>query len=446
MNNPITPENATETIAKLMLADVQPLIVDIEKSEGNRLYDAKGKRFYLDCFSYFASNPLGHNHPKMFEAEFEKKLLRVARTKPASSDFHTVEMAEFVDAFSRYALSPEFNHLFLVEGGAVAVENALKAAFDWKVRLNQKKASSAKGSKGEVGSKVIHFKQAFHGRCGYTLALTNTADPRKTKYFPKFDWPRITNPKITFPLEGENLNTVIALEQQAEAEMLEVLNREAEDVAAIIIETIQGEGGDNHFRPEFHRKLRSFADRYDVMLIYDEIQCGAGLTGKMWAYQHYDLKPDMLTFGKKLQVCGMMVGPRIESVENHVFKEASRINSTWGGNLVDMVRAQRYLEVIDQDSLVENAKDCGDYLLQCLCNMQKKYPQILSNARGLGLMCAIDVASAELRDKTQKNVFKHGAIILKCGVQSLRFRPALTFSKKEVDELIGILEEAVRDL
>ncbi len=437
----IIPEAANEIISQVMLPDVSPVIVDLEKSSGNQIYDSKGKRFYLDCFSYVASNPIGHNHPGMFEAEFEKKLLRAARNKPSSSDFHTIEMAEFVETFQRLAMKNDFQHLFLIEGGANAVENALKTAFDWKVRLNQ-----ARGIKEEKGTKIIHFEQAFHGRGGYTLSLTNTADPRKTKFFPKFEWPRIINPKIHFPQDEKSKKETLELEEKAYSQIETAFEENPNDIAAIIIETIQGEGGDNQFRKEFHQNLRKIADEKAVMLIYDEVQCGVGLTGKMWAYEHYGMIPDIVCFGKKTQVCGIMVGRKVEQVENHVFKEASRINSTWGGNLVDMVRSQRYLEIIEAENLIENARIVGDYFKTKLINLCEKYPRLYDNPRGLGLMCAIDVESVEKRDQIYKAIFENGAIILKCGINSLRFRPALNFSTKEVDQLLEIIEKVSRTL
>lgn len=433
----ITPENASERIAEVMLPDVYPIIIDLERSSGNRLFDSRGKRTYLDCFSYVASNPVGHNHPLMFDAEFERKLLRSARSKPSSSDFYTLEKAEFVETFRRLCMPEGMNHLFLVEGGAVAVENAMKAAFDWKIRLNQ-----SRGEAGEKGTKIIHFREAFHGRCGYTLSVTNTADPRKTKFFPKFDWPRITNPKMRFPQTADAIAEVEALEKQALAEIDAAYAEHGTDIAAILIETIQGEGGDNHFRPEFLRSLRRIADERDTLLIFDEIQCGGGATGTMWAWQGYGVTPDIICFGKKFQVCGIVVSKRIEEVEHHVFAEASRINSTWGGSLVDMVRATRYLEIVERERLLENAASVGKYFLERLAGLAAGAPQQFSNPRGRGMYLALDVVNAKLRDGIVQETFKQGAIILRCGVSSLRFRPSLTFSRAEVDELVEILERA----
>lgn len=432
----ITAENATERIAQHMLADGFPFVLDIERSKGNHLFDAISKRLLLDCFTFIASNPLGYNHPKLNNPEFEKKLLRVAKLKVSNSDLYTAEMAEFVETFAQVAMPKEMKYLFFVEGGTMAVENAIKTAFDWKVRLN-----FAKGIKEEKGTKILHFKEAFHGRSGYCLSLTNT-DPRKTKYFPKFDWPRVKNPKIRFPL-ADNLADVEAAERQSLAEIEAAFEQNPDDIAAIITESVQGEGGDNHFRAEFHQALRRLADKHEAMLIYDEVQAGMGLTGKMWAYQHYGVIPDIIAFGKKAQVCGIMVGPRVDLAKDNVFVEASRINSTWGGSLVDMVRCQRYLEIIEQDGLVQNAAKVGAYFQEKMLDLQSKFPNLVANARGSGLMCSFDLPNTEIRKEFVAKVLELGAIILTCGEKSVRLRPSLTFSRENVDELFGIFGAAL---
>ncbi|MCK4896879.1 MAG: aminotransferase class III-fold pyridoxal phosphate-dependent enzyme, partial [Candidatus Heimdallarchaeota archaeon] len=215
-----------EKLSKHMLVDGFPLILDMEKSQGCRIYDKKTDKTFLDFFSFFASNPVGMNHPEMVSKEFINKLGIIAVNKPSCSDFYTDEMGDFVETFSRVGIPDFLPNLFMISGGALAVENALKAAFDWKVRKN-----FAKGIEEEVGSKVIHFEQAFHGRSGYTLSLTNTYDPRKTKYFPKFkDWPRVISPKITFPLE-ENFETVMQLEAKSCHQIHDAIEKYGDDIA-----------------------------------------------------------------------------------------------------------------------------------------------------------------------------------------------------------------------
>ena len=195
----ITPENVHKILSKSIIVDGFDFVVDLRKSKGCKIYDSRHNKYFLDGFSFFASAPLGCNHPKMDNPEFIRRIGEVALNKTTNSDCYTVEMAEFVDTFHRFAVPSHFKHLFFISGGSLAVENGLKTAFDWKVRKN-----IASGKSGQYGSKVIHFKDAFHGRTGYTLPMTNTFNLNKTKYFPILDWPRITNPKITFPLDDKN--------------------------------------------------------------------------------------------------------------------------------------------------------------------------------------------------------------------------------------------------
>jgi L-lysine 6-transaminase len=416
-------------LAQHLLVDGYDLVLDLEKSKGRRLWDAKGKRWYLDLFSCFATLPVGLNHPKMREPAFEAKLLRAARTNPANSDVYSVEMAEFVATFGREAMPAWLPHLFLVSGGTLGVENALKAAFDWKVRRNMRK-----GVRGERGHQVLHFREAFHGRSGYTLSITNTADPRKYQYFPRFDWPRVPSPKLRFPVDEAEIARVQREENLTLDAIKNAFAERKDDIACIIIEPIQAEGGDNHFRPEFLRALRQVAD---------EVQTGMGPTGRMWAHQHWDVKPDLLAFGKKTQVCGVMGGPRLDEEPDNVFRESSRINSTWGGSLADMVRCQRYLEIMAEEKLVEHAAKAGAHVLRGLERLQAERPEMLSNARGLGLMCAIDLPDGATRDAVAQEMYELGAVILGCGVRGLRLRPPLDVTTAELDEGLELMGRAV---
>lgn len=434
----ITPQKVHGILKRYMLVDGFDMVFDLKKSRGTYIYDAKSGRMLLDFFTCFASSPIGYNHPKMIE--IKDKLAYTAVNKPTNSDVYTCELAEFVDTFSRIAMPGEFKHMFLISGGALAVENALKVAFDWKVRKNFKK-----GYVNERGHKVIHFREAFHGRTGYTLSLTNTHDLRKIKYFPKFDWPRIDNPKIEFPLNGENLEKVKKAEKKSIKQIYRAIDDNPDDIAAIIIEPIQGEGGDNHFRNEFFVELRRIADEHEIMLIMDEVQTGVGLTGKMWAYQHFDFVPDIIAFGKKTQVCGIICNNRVEAIDNNVFQESNRLNSTWGGNLVDMVRFSRYLEIIDEENLVENARVQGEYLLEKLNCMGGELNGKIKNIRGRGLMAAFDVSSSEERDKIRSKIYENGVAILGCGQKTIRFRPPLNINRNEIDEGLEIISKTLRE-
>jgi len=437
----IEPKDVHKTLARYILADGFDLVLDLKKSKGCQIYDSKNEKYILDCFSFFASAPLGCNHPKLTTPEFIKKLGEIAINKPTNSDIYTTEFADFVDSFAKHAVPNYFKHLFFISGGSLAVENGLKMAFDWKVRKNIKQGISEK-----LGTKIIYFKDAFHGRTGYTLPMTNTFDLNKTKFFPILSWPCIINPKISFPFIKENYEKVEELEKQAISEIDTAISKNTHDIAALIIEPIQGEGGDNHFRKEFFLELRRICDEYEMMFILDEIQTGVGLTGKMWAYEHFNFQPDIIAFGKKTQVCGIMVGNRVDEIKDNVFNVSSRLNSTWGGNLIDMVRCQKYLEIIKEDNLVKNAKIQGDHLLENLEEIARKYPDKISNARGLGLMCAFDLKTPEKRDELKNKIYSNGLVVLGCGATTIRFRPPLIISEEEVDKAIEILDKTVKKI
>ena len=433
----VEPGEVHRTLGRTILADGLDLVFDYERSHGSWVYDSRNGREYLDFLTFFGSNPIGYNHPRMKDPEFQQVLSRVAQLKPALSDLYTVEYAWFVDTLQRLAMPDHFRYAFFIEGGALANENALKVAFDWKVRRNR-----AKGIPGEKGQQIIHFREAFHGRSGYTLSLTNT-DPVKTDFFPKFPWPRIENPKLRFPVTPEVERDVAAAEQRALEQMERAFADNPDDIAGIIIEPIQAEGGDNHFRPQFLQALQRLAHHHECLFLVDEVQTGIGLTGRMWAHEHWGLRPDVLAFGKKTQVCGILAGPRVDEEPQNVFKVGSRINSTWGGGLTDMVRFARYLEVIDEERLVENARVVGERLRRGLEEIQAG-ASLMSNTRGLGLMIAFDLPDGETRGKVHQRLIENGLLLLTCGPRSIRFRPALNLSPADADAALDIVRKTLK--
>lgn len=439
MSTLVHENKVKETLGKHILADGFDFVMDFEKSHGSYIVDRLTGKEYLDMFSMFASASVGYNHPYILEKT--NWLGRLATYKPTLSDVYLQEYADFMEVFARVAIPKELPYCFFVEGGALAVENALKTAFDWKTRKNWQKNIDK-----EAGM-VIHFKQSFHGRSGYTLSLTNTSDPRKHQYFPKFDWPRITNPKLNFPSTEENLEETIKHEQLALLHIQEAILANPDQVACVIIEPIQAEGGDNHFRNEFFTELRKICDENEILLILDEVQTGIGMTGKMWAFQHLDIIPDVITFGKKTQVCGILANKeKLDEVEHHVFVESSRINSTFGGNFIDMLRFQLVLEIIENENLIENSRVVGEFLLNGLKQLAQKYPDHISAARGKGLMCAFDLKDGASRDWLRKALYDEGVIVLTCGDQSLRFRPHLNVTKEEIQIILDKINSIFENL
>lgn len=436
----LRPEEIHPELSKHMLVDGYDIVLNMAKSEGAYIFDSISGKKYLDFFTFFASSPVGLNHPKLLDPEFLERIKYAVANKPSNSDVYTEEMASCVKTFSRVAIPDYLPYLFFVSGGALAVENCLKTAFDWKVRKN-----FAKGIKEEKGHQVIHFKDAFHGRSGYTMSLTNT-DPTKTDYFPKFDWPRISSPGIRFPLTEESIKTVAAAEKKSIAEIKQAIADNPDDIAAVILEPIQCEGGDIHFRKEFFQALRTIADENDILLILDEVQTGLGMTGKMWCHQHFDIEPDIIAFGKKTQVCGVLASKRIDDIKDNVFHTSSRINSTFGGNLLDMVRFDKYLEIIEEENLVDNAGRMGTVLLDGLQDLQQQFPGLISNVRGKGLLCSFDLPDTDSRNNAVSNMRKHGMIILGCGKRSIRCRPRLNSTKDEIDEALKIMHTGIKEI
>ena len=432
----IGAEQVHEVLGRSILADGMDLVLDIERSRGMHLVDARTGRTYLDMFTFFASSALGMNHPALADdEEFRAELAAAAVNKPSNSDVYTVPMARFVDTFADVLGDPALPHLFFVDGGALAVENALKVAFDWKSRLNE-----SRGKDPELGTKVMHLRGAFHGRSGYTLSLTNT-DPNKVARFPKFDWPRIDAPYLR---AGADEKAMAAIEAESLRQARAAFEAHPDDIACFIAEPIQGEGGDRHFRREFFAAMRELCDEFDALLIFDEVQTGCGLTGTAWAYQQLGVMPDVVAFGKKTQVCGVMAGRRVDDVADNVFVVSSRINSTWGGNLVDMVRSRRILETIAAEGLFDNAARQGSYLLGRLTDLAREFPDTVLDVRGRGLMCAFSMPDAARRDALVAQLWERGVVMLPSGPTSVRFRPALTVTEAELDMAVDAVRDVLR--
>ena len=434
----IKAENVKSILSKNILADGFDPIIDLEKSHGSWIVDQRDGKEYLDMFSMFASGAVGYNHP--YIVENQNTLGKLAINKTTLSDIYNIYFADFMNTFDKYAVPEYLSHVFFIEGGALAVENALKAAFDWKKRLNLEKGIN------KSGGKVIYFNQAFHGRSGYTMTLTNTSDPRKTMYYPKFEWFKVNNPTLFFPITDDILKEIQIDEEKVIKNIYNIINDNPDDIAGIILEPIQGEGGDNHFRSEFLIQIRKICDDNDIILIFDEVQTGVGITGKMWAHEFLNVKPDILSFGKKTQVCGMLAGDRIYNMKDNVFKESSRINSTFGGNLVDMYRFKLILEIINKEKLLNNVNVVGAHLLNKINDLSVDFPGFITNPRGAGLFCAFDFPSGIERDRFISKAFTENLIILGSGDFSIRFRPHLNVQENDINTAFEVIYKVVKQM
>ncbi|SOX52486.1 L-lysine 6-transaminase [Mycobacterium ahvazicum] len=429
-----------DVLSRNLLVDGFDFVLDLTRSSGSYLVDARDGRRYLDMFTFFASSALGMNHPALADdEEFRAELTVAALNKPSNADVYTAAMAGFVETFARVLGDPALPHLFFIDGGALAVENALKVAFDWKSRYNESRGLHSGGP--ELGTRVLHLRGAFHGRSGYTLSLTNTK-PVTVARFPKFDWPRIDAPYLR---PGLNKTDMDAAEAESLRQARAAFEAHPHDIACFIAEPIQGEGGDRHFRPQFFAAMRELCDEHDALLIFDEVQTGCGLTGTPWAYQQLGVQPDVVAFGKKTQVCGVMAGRRVDEVADNVFAVSSRINSTWGGNLTDMVRARRILEIIEADGLFDRAAERGRYLLGRLVELAGEFGALVSDPRGRGLMCAFSLPTTADRDELIRRLWQRGVIVLPTGDDGVRFRPALTVSRAEIDVAVAAVRDCLRE-
>ena len=285
---------------------------------------------------------------------------------------------------------PALPHLFFVEGGALAVENALKCAFDWKSRRNEARAAPRRW-----GPQVLHLTRAFHGRSGYTLSLTNT-DPVKTDRFPKFDWPRIDVAGHHLPARASTWRRSRRPRRVRWPRPRRPSAAHPHDIACFIAEPIQAEGGDNHMRPSSCRRCSSCASDNDALFVLDEVQTGVGITGTPWAYQQLGLEPDIVAFGKKVQLGGIMAGRRVDEVPDNVFTGVSgRINSTWGGASPTWSAPAGCWRSSSATGCSTNAASRrGTGSSRAAKSSREPYPGLVANARGRGLMCAIDLPDA----------------------------------------------------
>ena len=432
------PDQVHATLKRHQLADGLPVVFDLEKSRGSWLVDARTGKRHLDFFTCFASWPVGYNHPALSEPGFVERLRLAATHNPANSDLYTALQAEFVEAFATRATPRGFPYHFWISGGALAVENALKTAFDWKAR----KLGLARVTDDGASLAVLHFRQAFHGRSGYTLSLTNTL-PDKTALFPKFPWPRVHNPALAFDADGGIANDVEAEERRALSEIDAAFARHRDRIAAIVVEPMQAEGGDNHFRGEFLAALRRIADEREALLVFDEVQTGFWSTGEPWMWQRFGVAPDIVAFGKKTQVCGIYASGRLDEVQDHVFRKPSRINSTWGGSLADMVRSAKLLEIILAEDLGARVARTGERMLAGLRAIARERGGF-SNVRGVGSLVAFTLADREARQRMLADLRAREVLALPCGESSVRFRLPFVLTEAEVDEGLARVAECLR--
>ena len=417
-----------QLLNKKFLFDSFPTVWNIKKSHNSFLYNCDGEKF-LDFHGGFGSNPIGWNHPKL-QKHFKDNIdINIFTNKPANCDFYTQEYLDFIDKFKSEVIPKAYPYCFFIDGASLSVENALKIAMDWKYQKNKDKNETLS---------IAHFQKAFHGRSGYTMSLTNT-ERHKIEKFTKFNWPRFQpSPKRELSDENQRIQDYFAIK---EIERYIVDNKK--QVAGMIIEPVQCEGGDRHFTKYFLQNLQRICNQNDILFIVDEVQTGFYTTGKPWCFQHYDLEPDLVSFGKKTQQCGVFGGKRLDELENNCFNTSGRLGSTWGGNHIDMIRSSKIIDIIKEDNLENNAIERGN---QWLNNMKTIESKEINNIRNIGLLMSFDMKTFEIRNRFLDILKKNKLLCLGAGDKTIRMRPNLSVSSEEIEECINKIKISLQEI
>jgi len=421
---------------------------DAKRSVGNYLVDVDGN-VMLDVYAHIAALPVGYNHPNLLGALRSGRFDWAAGFRPALGVAPPVEWVELVESTLMRIAPRGLTKLVTVTTGSEAVENAIKAAF---IRHARVRRGGAAPSAAELAAcmenaqasanamQVVSFEGGFHGRTLGALSLTRSKVIHKLD-IPAFAWPKVRFPDVRFPLE-EHAAENRASEARSLEELEATLKAGKGNIAAVIIEPIQGEGGDRHASAAYFTAIRTMTRAYDVAFIVDEVQTGGGATGALWAHAAWGLEdpPDIVTFSKKMQLGGYY------STEDYAAREAYRIFNTFLGDPFRGAQLEVIVEIIERDGLLDAASTTGALLVSELVDLGARHPSIVSGARGVGLFAAIDARDPEAQARLLDALRQRGLEVGGSGTRSIRFRPALVFGPRHVAEAIGILEDACKTI
>ncbi|KAF7721837.1 4-aminobutyrate transaminase [Apophysomyces ossiformis] len=418
-------------------------VADFEKSKGNYIVDVDGNTM-LDVFAQIASIPIGYNNPAFLELATKPAFQTALANRAALGVNPTKDWVDSVeDAFMRVAPKGMAN-VFTVMCGSCANENAFKTAFMYQAakrrgqndftpeELNSCMKNQAPGS---PDMSILSFSQAFHGRLFGSLTATASKAIHKVD-IPAFDWPKAPFPALKYPLEDH-----VEHNKKAEAASLEqvehIIKTNQKPVAAVVVEPIQSEGGDNHASFDYFRKLQAICQKHDVLFIVDEVQTGVGATGTFWAHEAWNLPspPDIVTFSKKFQAAGFYLNPQLRP------KHTYRLYNTWMGDPVRAMQAAAIVNEIESKDLLSNVKQVGGYLQRGLKELASKGS--LANVRGQGTFIAFDMHTPTERDNFLLAMRQKGVNIGGCGERSVRLRPMLVFQQNHADILLNTMESVL---
>lgn len=395
--------------------------IDFEKSRNSYIYDKNTKQHFLDFFGLYATLPLGYNHEIFRCQEFREEYMRIAAIKVPNCEMISDEAQEFLKAFSGHEAMAGFQHFHFCCTGALAIEAAIKIAID---------------QKGSAKPMVISFKESFHGINSYGGFVTDRFHPVSTRLdgFPEIGWVKIHNPKIIYRDNTVDEDATKKGLKRFHEEFERCLSKYGkENIAALVVEPIQATYGDNYFTQEFFTTIRQLCSEHNIALIFDEIQTGLGTTGKMWYSQYLGIVPDIVAFGKKCQVSGVMVKERWAKT----FQSPVRLEVTWDGHLADMIRCKYILRAYRKYNILENVALRSRQLVEGL----KEIPQ-LKNLRFCGLFVAFDFDTEEQRNEFFKKAVERRFLCNKTRDKTIRLRPSLNISAQEIDNAFAIIKES----
>lgn len=377
-----------------MIKSVFDITIDFNKSKGSYLFDKQRNKYFLDVFCMFSSLPLGYNHP-IFDNNFDQIIKSISSVRMSNNLFQSDELREFQEKFRSISF---FNNIHLCATGALAVESALKCAYEQK-----KKPDSI----------VVGLKNGYHGinSWGFTTDSNMSSVYQRVINFPKNNWENISIAKVS-----------------------SFIKKNSSRINALIVEPIQCTAGDIYLDIDILKELQKLCKDFDICFIVDEIQTGFAVTGDYWYSKKIDLEPDILVFGKKSQICGLMANDKYSEAIKSQYR---KLEVTFDGDLIDAVRCGFIIDAIKNDSLLENVEAKSNILSSELSSNFENY-------RSSGHLIAFDFQTKSKRDKFVSQAFSNFLLVNPTGEKSVRLRPNLAFNGNELDELISKITKSLK--